>query len=364
MDLALIQKRQNMRDALTKLEALPARLLKLIGRLWCGALLLGIASNACAELEFAGHRISALQVNMQDRSTVELPQSKSLITKSVSLESGTTATQLLLSNGIAPDVGAYSLLYSLNPDMHSEADLQRANMLTLPIYGDFTVPSGHLISFFLDRDLVDELGSVTKDLSSALGRLSRLDNTKVSVRKLRDCEHWLQTMVKTFQQRRGPVTSRETLDLLVKEATMLSQLAKITPEALTKLQLSRLDALHADIRREIVRFDDIMAGAPPGPEPRYPVIVDILGQDKSDSPLRIYYTLNGLFQDPPTDPPVRSVPFPTIGSSSKNFMPAKNYRIWAAPDGQPGKPATPRILVELRAPGSEGVLRVSLSVAK
>src|SRR5262249_34710003 len=104
----------------------------------------------------------------------------------------------------------------------------------------------------------------------------------------------------------------------------------------------QLSAIHADLKRESSRFSEVLGSAFPGDDDYNccAVKVTIVGGNPATlNGLRVYYTLNGLFRQPPPIPPgVR--PFSELGSGRTEKVRAKNYQFWAAPDGQPERPAT------------------------
>jgi hypothetical protein len=92
------------------------------------------------------------------------------------------------------------------------------------------------------------------------------------------------------------------------------------------------------------------------------VLVSIKGTNANGGDaIRIYYTFNGLYRDPPSDPPVKSSEWMQLGSGhSGRLLSDKTYRLWAARDGDPGHPLTAPLKLETTC--ADRPLPVELSV--
>jgi hypothetical protein len=92
-----------------------------------------------------------------------------------------------------------------------------------------------------------------------------------------------------------------------------------------------------------------MAGELPPGEPRYRVVVEIRGNDQdSIRNLRVYYVVAGLYRSPIVNPPVKSTNFNGLGSGSEALLTVKDYKVWAARDGDPTNPLTPVVDLKVR----------------
>jgi hypothetical protein len=79
----------------------------------------------------------------------------------------------------------------------------------------------------------------------------------------------------------------------------------------------------------------------PKAEPLYEVMVHIKGGDrKLIEKVRVYWTYRGLYQCPPINPPVESYAFKRLGTGNAERLPRANFVVWAARDGEPGRPVT------------------------
>ena len=152
----------------------------------------------------------------------------------------------------------------------------------------------------------------------------------------------------------------QTLDQLIDEGN--STVALIGNAAEHRAQIT---ALHEDLKRVMKGFGQTLgAGSVPTAEAMRTIVATIVG-DKPEriATLRVYYTFNGLYRDPPTNPPVTSYPFRKLGSGAEQLVAIKNYRLWVAADGDAGHPAGPSVSVNLQVSDPERV-PVDLQVRK
>jgi hypothetical protein len=315
-------------------------------------------TNASAEesptFQFAGRTITLGLISVDNRAPVPWPAGESkLTTKTVITDSDTNISALLAADGIDPDSGTFSIVYDLNPSINKLDAVQLGAKIALPkIIASKELQQSlsngsHLVVLYVDLQLQKELASNLKILTSLSSRLSSLpknmfspsENIELLLKQVDDITMWVDQMKLIRQQRKGPPTSRDTLIELVEEVEALTDLLKVSidgKQMLSSEDYKQINAIHADMEREVKRYDDVMSGGLPDPDltPCCRVKVNIKGGNiiKTEN-LRIYYALNGLFRMPPT--PGAAKPFPKLGSSSSDKLRPKYYRFWVAPDGKP-----------------------------
>ncbi len=186
-------------------------------------------------------------------------------------------------------------------------------------------------------------------------RIDRFENDEIKedlVSNIEDLADWFTHIKRTTEQRTGPPLHQETLFSLHNEAELLKSLLDQMLKSEKKLNVTdsaQISSIHEDLKVEISKYDQVMAGALPDSEPVFEVIVEIKGNDlQKINNLRVYYVANGLYREPLVNPPVDTLGFPGLGSGSVKELPIKNYQIWAAQDGDPLHPVTPPYLLELR----------------
>jgi hypothetical protein len=319
-------------------------------------------------------------LQLSDRALTQWPDTEvRLITESVIAGSDRNLSGSLAENGIEPDVGAYSLFYELNPQVIKANDISPKTKLLLPkIVPDAKLrpllESGkYLVVLFIDSDLRSAIADASVDLHGLNGRIRKLQVSRFSsiqeqasvASQVQDLDQWYGNVVSTGLQRKGPPLNRETLEQLRDEAAALSSV--ITSFANSNVQLSvedrrQIDAIHSDVEREIRRYDEVMSGTAPDPDlvACCTVVVAIRGDPKVVVQLRVYYTLYGLFRNPPPGPVPGSVAFTELGSDKSKTLRAKNYMFWAAREGDPNVLVTQPIMVPLEADSNQKPTKVDL----
>ena len=153
------------------------------------------------------------------------------------------------------------------------------------------------------------------------------------------------------------------------EALALSALAKPYPidgqASFEGEDRAQLAAIHQDVEREIRRFDDVLSAAVPDPDSTAccSVVVTIRGDPKVVDQLRVYYTLNGQFRNPPPGPIPGSTAFTELGSGKSVTLRAKNYKFWAAKEGDPDHLITQPVMAPLQPTPDKQPTKVELVVA-
>jgi len=322
-------------------------------------------------------------LRLSDRKLIPWPDANvRLITESVAAGAELNLSARLAANGIEPDVGAYSLFYELNPQVTKISTIVLADKIVLPKVvagariGKMLTQSSHLVVLFLDSDVRSELNDASARqqlISQAFGRLpvARFNSSEeqsIVVKQVQELTNWYEHIATTGRQRKGPPLNRGTLQQLRDEAVALSALTKFYIDGQAKLSAedrAQLDAIHEDVKREIRRYDDVLSTAfAPDPDLTAccPVVVVIKGDPKIVDQLRVYYTLNGLFRNPPPSPIPGSTPFTELGSGKSVTLRAKNYKFWAARESDPDHFLTVPVKIELEATTDKKPTKVELAL--
>jgi len=317
--------------------------------------------------QLAGRSVTLGLIRSQDRAPVPWPSGESPLETEVILAGPDTIIQeRIASNGIDPDSGAYALIYDLNPEITSlEIDQQGTQIIIPKVIPSIALrqmlnDGKHLIVLTVDKELRQMLAKACKRVFELSSRFTKLQMQNVDSRTTKDdvliqLDHivvWLDHIRLMSQQRKGPPTSRDTLIALNEEAqeleSILQRSVNVT-KSLTASEKAQISAIHADLEREVKRYDDVMSGVIPASDGHRCCTVDvsILGASKEDlTEFRVYFTLNGLFRMPPPGPP-KTKSFPSLGSGISPLLQPMNYRFWVALDGKPEELLSPDLFVEI-----------------
>jgi hypothetical protein len=138
---------------------------------------------------------------------------------------------------------------------------------------------------------------------------------------------------------------RETLSWLIAEARAAREI--LTGGTRLDRSSSVLASITKDVRDETAKQDDVMG--PAGLEPRAKVTVTLKSAPGAAiRPLRVYYTLAGLMPDVSVAPDATRS-FMAAGETVSELLPIKDYKIWAAPEGEPRRILTGVVDVRARA---------------
>ena len=301
--------------------------------------------------ELARRLIEMSVVRAEDLSPQAWPQQQMELKQiSATVTRDTNVYILLQANGIAPDPGAFALVYDLNPGLKDVNALPPDTFLQLP-----SIAGGEGLKKLLqDRDLVEL--SVDPEIRQALNqRIEALQLLVPSIPQVTADANaqaqtssligWYQQIEKRFKRKTDPPLRQATLIELRNEAALLSSIlegALHQSRQLTADEQRQIAAIYEDVKLEITQYGQVLAGAAPKGQSYYSVTVNIKGVDsKLIEGLRVYYTYNGLFRPLPAQPPIVSSGFTHLGSGQSENLLMKNYQIWAAKDGDSNHPLTP-----------------------
>ena len=321
--------------------------------------------------ELAGRPVAMTVVKAEDLSPQAWPQQEIELKQiSATVTRDTNVYMLLQANGIAPDPGAFALVYDLNPALKDLNGLPPDASLQLP-----SVAGGEgLKKLQKDRDLVEL--SVDPETRHALNqRIEALQSLVPSIpqvtadanaqEQIKRLIGWYQQIERRFKRKTDPPLRQTTLIQLRNEADLLNSIlegALHQTRQLTGDEQRQIAAIYEDVKLEITQFGQVLAGAAPKGQSYYSVTVNIKGVDpKLNESLRVYFIYNGLFRPLPAQPPIASSGFAHLGSGQSENLLMKNYQIWAAKDGDSNHPLTPPYLlhIENKSPAS---LSVDLSL--
>jgi hypothetical protein len=233
----------------------------------------------------------------------------------------------------------------------------------------------YLVALTVDPDIRQVLNQGIDKLQASAARFAEIPadlfespvDRSTAQQNVETLAKWYAQIKKSYLRRTGPPLRRHTLLQLSNEVDALNSLIDLRPgsgQKLSKSDREQIGAIYEDVESEISKYSQVMANQAPAAEALYRIVVNIKGDDASlISGLRVYYTFNGIFRDPPANPPVTSYPFRQLGSGKFEVLPVKNYKVWAARDGDPGHPLTPPLLVQV-SPLAGEKQEFDLSLAK
>ncbi|MBF0559543.1 MAG: hypothetical protein HQL08_12285 [Nitrospirae bacterium] len=305
------------------------------------------------------------------------PRGIKLTVEKVSLPGMPNINRLLLQNGIAPDDEAFTLIYDLNPAIKDFKDLSPGAKLQLPkIAGQHKLKllknMNYLVELTVDAQLRGKLNDMSDRLTEAARIFAQLPSERFALpdkhletlKQIETLARWYVYIKKSYLQRIGPPLCRQSLQNLYAEAeglTMLITAATASTNKLSRDDQEQISAIYHDLELVMKRYGQPLGPTWPKADVLYKVEVHVSGTDVGlIRDLRVYYIINGLFRDPPVNPPVNSSSFNQLGSDKSEKLPVKNYKIWAAHDGDPGHPLTPVTLVHVL--GTEDHVNVDLSL--
>jgi hypothetical protein len=313
-------------------------------------------ANPCwAELAktiIAGRPVSVSLVKADDLSPAQWPDAAfQLTTEAVAVQANTNIYDLLTANGIEPDAEAFTIVYDLNPSLMKIDPLPSEVNLVLPkMTGGEKLQEqlrhGYLVMLTVDTGLRQELAKNASDLQDLTGRFANLTADRFTSPAAREemLSHvkglagWFAYVRRTFLQRTGPPLRRQTLVGMRDEVLTLNSLLSAIvggQQKVTADEQEQVNAIYSDIQVQIRKYDNVMAGEPPGSDGQYKVVVTIHGGDPQlIQGLQVYWTYQGLFRKPPKEP-LSSQPFDGVGTGSSVSLTIADYVIWA---GRPGHP--------------------------
>ena len=309
----------------------------------------GVGFSAFAQTTVAGRSVSVDVVNPEDRSVVAWSGTTPAVTSGQIVSTADdTIYSLLKTNGIYPDSEAFALVYDLNPTL-SDLNFAVGTHLQIPAVAAQSdlarlKASGDLARVTLDPDLRSALGKSAEQLQGLVNSSAGQTGTATQG-QLKSIAAWYAQIDKSYHRRTGPPLRSETLHQLTDEAAALNTM--LESAAQTKTQLSgddegQIAAIYDDVSKVMATYNQALGSNLPKAESACAVIVNIKGDPPPRSDMmRVYYTFNGLFRTPPSDPPVRSSGWTQLGSGhSQKLLGDKDYKLWAAQDGNPGHPLT------------------------
>jgi hypothetical protein len=331
-------------------------------------------------VEMAGRTVRLSLMRIDDRTPAPWPSGDCrLTTKIVTGVEGSEIAAHIVSGGILPDSAAYSLVYDLNPGISNLDRAGSSGRVVIPVLEGCSTVLGeirggsHLVAMMVDPGSWEELDQSIGRLRAAgeafiaasWDRFSMPSRQGVILKEIENVLAWFEDIRRAAQRRKAPPTSRATLIWLNDEAGALGSLLLEANKRQRKLNAEdehQIAAIHTDLELEIRRYDDIMSvTVPPRDLPACCYIeARILGAADGQQlkRLRIYSTLDGLYRQPPGTP-VGSTPFRELGSSRSELLQPKIYKVWVAPEGEPGKQLT-KAAYEVKINPSEKLTKVEL----
>jgi hypothetical protein len=298
------------------------------------------------------------------------PQQIELKQVSATLTRDTNAYMLLQANGIAPDPGAFALVYDLNPALKDLNGLPPNTILQLPSIAGGEglrelLQDRNLVELTVDPEIRHELNQHIEALQPLLPSIPQLTTDANAQSQIKSLIAWYQLIEKRFKRKTDPPLRQPTLVELRNEADLLNSIlatALHQSRQLTGDEQRQVAAIYDDVKLEITQYGQVLEGDAPKGQAYYSVTVTIKGVDPNlNKNLRVYYIYNGQFRTLPAQPPIASLGFTHLGSGQSEKLLMKNYWIWAAKDGDSNHPLTPPypLRIESTSPTS---LSVELSL--
>jgi hypothetical protein len=331
--------------------------------------LCSIGLSVFAQSTIAGRRVSVTVINREDLSAAKWQGADPVISSvKVVTTADDTIYSLLQANGIYPDSEAFTLVYDLNPTLNTLAlsdgiDLQLPKVAAESDLARLKA-GDDLARVAVDADLRDALSKSAGQLQSLVNSSAGLTGTAAQS-QLKSIAAAYAQIDKSYHRRTGPPLRREALRQLLDEAAALNTIledAEQTKKKLSGDDESQIAAIHDDLSGVMANYSQILGNNPPKAEETCAVLVNIKGENLAQSDtMRVYYTFNGLYRDPPSDPPVRSSSWTQLGSGhSGRLLSDKNYKVWAARDGDPGHPLTAPFRLETTCENNQTIVDLSL----
>jgi hypothetical protein len=334
--------------------------------------------NPAPTTDLAGRPIALALVKAEDLSSANWPnEDVRLVVETALVNADGNIYGLLQANDIAPDTEAFTVVYDLNPMLRDLKTLEPRTTLQLPkVVGgpglQEMLNHGYLVMLTVDPKLREELNHSAEALQQAVAHFSLLPverfpstaESQSAKNKVESLGKWYGQIEKSFLRRTGPPLRRESLLQLQSEADQLNSLLEQVIQSNRRLSTADLDqiaAIHDDVELEMAKYGQVLANEAPKADALYKVVVNIKGDNAAlIGNLRVHYMINGLWE-PPVNPAPTGSTFGHLGSGESEFLAVQNYKFWAALDGDPGRPLTPPIRVEVR-PWKGEVQSVDLSL--
>jgi hypothetical protein len=338
-------------------------------------LLFGLCNSAAQDshlARLAGRDVAMQLVKVDDLTSVPWPDTEVVLREAPTLiKADQNIYMLLQANGVAPDSEAFALVYDLNPAIKDVGSLSPNSRLQLPaVTGGPQLQSllknGVVAQLVVDPELRQEFEASIAGLKSLAPSIGALTSQPECQQQVQNLIQWFTEIETRFRRRTDVPLSHATLLQMRDEAGLLQSLlaqAKASHQPITSVGTTQVAAIYDDIKLEMRQYGQTLAGVAPRAESSYVVKVNIKGTNESYiSGLRVYYTFNGLFPPPPEPPPARSMGFRNLGSGQSENLLQKNYRVWAAKDGDASHPVTPPYLLRIDLTAS-GPVTVDLSLS-
>ncbi|PWT90982.1 MAG: hypothetical protein C5B54_06200 [Acidobacteria bacterium] len=321
----------------------------------------------------AGRPVELNLVKADDLSPAAWPREQIELTQtSATVTSDANIYMLLQANGIAPDPGAFTIVYDLNPQITDVNSVAPNTVLQLPAVSaerglQKILQNRELVELTVDPEIRSHLNARIEALQLLIPSVTQVIAEPSAQLELKNLIGWYQQIEKRFKRKTDPPLRQATLVELLNEADLLSSAiegALKKHRQVTENERKQIAAIYADVRLEMTQYGEVLARAPPKAEGVYSVTVNVSGIDpKFIDGLRVYYTYNGLFRPLPAQPPITSFGFRQLGPGKSENLFMKNYWLWAAKDGDPNHPATPPYELHIDA-SSPASLSVDLRVPK
>jgi hypothetical protein len=269
-----------------------------------------------------------------------------LMAGTITFKTGDTVKQLLITNGIFPDVEGFGLVYDLNPSLPNLTEIASGTEIILPKVSSqsrLIMPADGLVALKVDATLKDQLATAIEQLQVRISTTREFDSShydspgeRQSTRDaLESINDSIMAIANVVRGKVRPIQN-EVLNQVKAEADALKTTLDSLAEPSRKLNAEDVNAIkliEEDLRVRRRTLTDVRGPSePPTRWREATVVVRTIGSNgQAVSQLRIYYVPEALRRRPQF---VRS--FDTLSSPSQRSLPEANYVIWA---GNPGDAA-------------------------
>jgi hypothetical protein len=282
---------------------------------------------------------------------------------------GKTISELLRSNHIFPDVEAFGIVYSLNPDLKRLDRIDGARIRIPIIKGGESLRTlfgdGFQVLLTSDPRLKKEFSVEVAGLGRLTEQLANLETNKffasdAKPRMISALNNVLSRLrginTRIVQRASRPIPTEVVEQLLFETQSLNLALTKAvsTEQGIGRIEIPQVNEVAQDLEIKVRALTETASGSVPKRWPEADVIVRTLKQGQEVPDLRIYYV-----SEASKEKPEKARSFGKLSSPSTRRLPEADYCFWAARD--PNKTAISNIQCEqIRV--SQGATEIQLTI--
>jgi hypothetical protein len=265
----------------------------------------------------------------------------SISTKTVSI-GGNTINELLRTHNILPDIEAFGIVYSLNPEIKKLSQLEVAQIRLPTIQGGETLKQlfgdGFQVLLTSDKGLKKQFSEEVARLLGLHGQFKSLESNKFFdsdtkariLNELGSALSILRGINIRIVQRAGRPIPKEVLEQLTDEIQSLNSSlshALSFEQRVGKAELAQTTAVKKDLDIKVKAFTETADGPTPARWPGAVVTVRTFKEGKEIRDLRVYYVAEANCEKIE-----KARPFGKLSSPTDLWLPDADYCLWAARD--------------------------------